>query len=1127
MDPIRLAVRQPVTVTVGVILILLAGLLSITRLPIQLTPNVDSTIITVSTFWEGASPEEIELNVVDKQEERLLGLSNLRLMTSTSKRSVGSIRLEFVTGTDKSAALSEVSDKLRQVPDYPENVDEPVIDATDAENRDYIAWVVFGTTDPDYDIRMLRDFAIDRIEPALERVPGIAEINVLGGREREVQIRIDPVLLAQHRITPTQFVAAIRDTNQNISAGELADGKLDVGLRTIGEYQSLQEIERTVVADTDAGPVLVGEIADVVLTYKEPSSFVRSRGQAVIAINADREIGSNVMDVMAGLKAAVAKLTEPGGLLDAKARSLGLNGKLTLDQVYDQTTYIEDAVGLVRNNIWIGGALATLVLVLFLRSLRSVGIIAMAIPISVIGAVVAMVAMGRSMNVISLAGMAFAVGMVVDNAIVVLENIFRHLEMGKTPAAAAYEGTREVWGAVLASTLTTIVVFIPILLIEEEAGQLFRDIALAICAAVGLSLLVSVTVIPTAAARILRQRAPRTEVGEPRGFAALIGRLIYRLCGSTLARVGVIAVLTIVSVVLSVQLMPPTDYLPKGNRNLVFGLIIPPPGYNVAQMETIAKRIEGVIGPYWEAGEAIDDPPAYERAVAALPSVPTFDWMTQSPGDPIVPPSLENYFLVSFEGILFHGGISDDPRRTVDMLPMFTHATRGELVPGAIAFPFQVPLFQLGGSTGSAVKLQLAGPDLERVIEVATVIYRDLAEKYGYGSIQPVPSNFSIPAPEIQVRPDLVRLSEVGLSTTDVGLAVRAAGDGAIVDEYRLGGESIDLKIIAAESVGQTYISGIPDLPIATAAGQVVPLASLASVRTVNRPQEITRVGRQRAVSFQITPPEGMALETMIDEVEAMVDGYIASGVIPPGIESSLAGSASKLEDVRSALLGDGTLVGVLSSSLVLALVVVYLLLCVLFQDFLRPIVIMFSVPLATLGGFMALFAVFLWSVVDPYLPMQMLDVLTMLGFVLLIGVVVNNAILIVHQTLNVLSGRSVPGDGRTGPMTPRRAIAEAVRTRVRPIFMSTLTSVGGMLPLVLMPGSGSELYRGLGSVVVGGLIVSTIFTLLLVPLLLSLLLDLTTRSVATEAVPAATAPATEPDRPAEAADRPPATVSS
>jgi HAE1 family hydrophobic/amphiphilic exporter-1 len=1017
--------------------------------------------------------------------------------------------------------LREVSDKLREVPDYPENVDEPVIQATDRENRDYIAWIMFSSTDPDFDVRTLRDFAIDRIEPALERVEGIAEINVLGGREREVHIRVDPVRLAHHGITPTQFARAIRETNRNISAGRRAEGKLDVRIRTIGQYRTLQEIEDTVIVDTDAGAVHVRDVADVVLTYKEPASFVRSRGHPVIAINAEREIGSNVMEVMDRLKAAIARLNEAGGTLDSETRRLGLNGPLELSQVYDQTVYIDDALALVRNNIFIGGALATLVLILFLRSLRSVGVIVFAIPISVLGAVVAMVAMGRSINVISLAGMAFAVGMVVDNAIVVLENIYRHLEMGKPPRQAAFDGASEVWGAVLASTLTTIAVFIPILLIQEEAGQLFRDIALAICAAVALSLVVSITLIPTLAARVLRARQSRAghAAGPPRGFSAAVGKMVYRACGRTAVRLGIIAGLTGASILGTFLLMPPADYLPHGNRNLVFGLIIPPPGYNIDQFNELADRLEQTIAPFWEAGLVKGDKEAYEQAMAELPSVPTFNWRTRQPGPPVVPPPLENYFVVNFEDILFHGAISDDPKRIVDIIPLFTHAARPEVIPGAIAFPMQVPLFQLGGSTGSAVKLQLAGPDLDEVTRCALDLFMVLMGDPAFNQIQPSPSNFSIPAPELQVQPDLVRLSELGLSTNDIGLIVQAFGDGSIVDEYHLSGESIDLKIISTAAVEGTNITGLEDVPVATPSGSVVALGSVAGIRRVGVPAEIARVGRQRAVSFEVTPAPHVPLEVAMVELEQIIERFRASGQIPPTISTTMAGSASKLQDVKAALLGDGTVLGTINSSLVLALVVVYLLMCVLFQSFMRPLVIMFTVPLATLGGFAALYAVRIWSFMDPYMPIQSMDVLTMLGFVILIGVVVNNSILIVHQALNFMRANVFVRAGVQGPLPPRAAIAEAVRTRVRPIFMSTFTSMGGMAPLVLMPGSGSELYRGLGSVVVGGLLVSTIFTIVLTPLLLSLVVDppkllrrrtaVKTRSAA--AVPAAATRSSDP----------------
>ncbi|MCA9286888.1 MAG: efflux RND transporter permease subunit [Phycisphaerales bacterium] len=1094
-----LSVRQPITVAVGVVLVAMAGLLALRRIPIQLTPNVEDTVVSVITRWEGASPDEIEREIVDRQEEMLQGVANLREMTSSAVQGTATLRLEFNLGTDPAAALRETSDKLRQVPKYPDNVDEPVVEVSDPMNRDYIAWIVLGTTDPRFDIRTLQDFAEDRIAPVLERVPGVSEVNVLGGREREVQVQFDPQLLARRGVTLRGMVNALNAANRNVSAGQVSDGKLDVRLRTVGQFESVRDVEQTVIASTETGPVRIGDVAVAVETFKEPTSFVRSKGRPVIAINAQREVGSNVIEVMAGLQEAIAGLNRPDGALDVQTKALGLDGKLYLQQVYDQTIYIDDALSLVRNNIWLGGSIAILVLLLFLQSVRAVVIIGLAIPVSLVGAVVCMVALGRSVNVISLAGMAFAVGMVVDNAIVVLENTFRHLDMGKTPMRAAYDGAREVAGAVLASTLTTAAAFVPILLVQEEAGQLFRDIALALSAAVVISLLVSLTVVPAAASRWLRTPKPgrKENIFErllhlPRTifawFPGMVAGLVRMLNRSVVARVVVIAALTGASVFGTWWLMPPSDYLPSGNRNLIFGMLIPPPGYNLEQQRDIAERVEAGFRPFWEAGE-IADPAERAQAEAKLPSLPTFDMVRGGPGPDVTPPPLDNYFFVAFTGSMFHGGVASDGARVVDLNPLFSWATRSEVLPGVLAFAFQVPLFRLGGSSGSAIKIDFAGDDLDQVAGAAQSSYMSLAGKYGFGAVRPDPSNFSIPGPELQAVPDPRRLADLGMTPADLGLAVQAAGDGAVVGEYRIAGDNIDLRVVSQEALGKEGILSVADMPVATPMGRVVQVGSLAELRRTISPQQINHVDRQRAVTLEFTAPPGFPLEQVMADVRSTVDGLRANGQIARGVEVVYTGSASKLQNVRNALLGDGSFVGLASSSMILALLVVYLLMVVLFQSFLYPLVIMFSVPLATLGGFAALAAVHAWSLHDRYAPVQNLDVLTMLGFIILIGTVVNNAILIVHQSINFTRGFGESEDDRIEPLPAKQAIAESVRTRVRPIFMTTCTSLGGLLPLVLMPGSGSELYRGLGAVVLGGLAVSTVFTLLLVPLLLSFFL--------------------------------------
>ncbi|MDP8246045.1 MAG: efflux RND transporter permease subunit [Candidatus Hinthialibacter antarcticus] len=1103
------SIQQPITVTVCVILALLAGFVALNRVPIQLTPEIEDTVIAVTTTWENASPQEVETEIVDEQEERLQGVSNLRLMTSVSQRGQGEIRLEFQAGTNKDVALREVSDKLREVPAYPLNVDEPVVSDTDPQSRDYVAWLLVACDNPDYDVTKLYDVLDKRMKPQFERLSGVAEVNVLGGREREVQIRVDPVLLAQYGITFSQLADAINITNQNYSGGALVDGKSDVRVRSIGRYSQIEQTKNTVIKQDEAGPVYIRDVADVVETYKEQAAYVRSRGIPVLAINFQREIGANVLDVMKNIHEEIDRMSLPGGLMEVIANSENVGGKLRLVQVYDQTTYIDHALSLVQENIFLGGGLAIITLLLFLRSLRSIGIIAIAIPISIIGSIVLLYAMGRTVNVISLAGMAFAVGMVVDNSIVVLENIYRHLEMGKSVRQSALEGAQEVAGAVLASTLTTLIVFIPILLIEEQAGQLFRDIALAICAAVGISFIVAITVIPSASALFLRNRdyskKPTPSLDSKRGsgakvflrvlfffiwlpyylfthFSEIVSSQVRYLSNTVFLRLAIIAIFAVVTITGAYFLLPPIDYLPQGNRNIIFGMLIPPPGYNLEKLSSVGKRIEARIRPFWQQTEAIFE---FEKgnmkpdpdSLVQLPASPM-------PGAPLMtPPAIKNYFLVASNGAMFHGAISDDDEKVVDIIPLFQYATASDVAPGFIGFAFQLPLFRIGGTTGSAVNIDLSGPNLSQVSGAAGALFGNIVAQYGPYSLQPEPSNFNVPSPELQVLPNLIKLTDMGLTPRDIGLAVQVNADGAFVGEYEVEGERIDLVLISKDASTKNELTDLLRVPLSTPDGANVTLESVADFNRTVRPDQIKRVARQRAVTLQFTPPPGMPLQNAIDDIGGMIEQLQTAGQIPPEVQINLTGSASKLGAMQTALLGDGTFSGMTQSSLFLALLVVYLLMCVLFQSWVYPLVIMVTVPLATFGGLLTLAGVHYWSLIDRHMPIQNMDVLTILGFVILAGVVVNNAILIVHQTLNFLTTDS--------NMDPKEAIAQATESRVRPIMMSTLTSVGGMAPLVLMPGAGSELYRGLGSVVVGGLLVSTVFTLVLIPLVLSVVFDI------------------------------------
>ena len=1113
------SVKQPVTVIVCVLLVVLAGVLALRKLPIQLTPTVSSTVVSVSTFWEGASPSEVERSIVEKQEEKLQGVAGIQQMTSVSSQGSGRVRLEFAVGTDPDAALREVSDKLRQVQSYPPNVDQPVVEASDPENKDYIAWIVLeagrGAIDAEgqpLDVRTLQDFAFDRLKPRIERVDGVSEVNCLGGSERELQVRFDSERLAQRGLTVDDLIAALNAANRNASAGTVHEAKNEVAVRAVGQFENPEQVAAVVVATRDGRAILVGDVAEVAVSYKKPTGFVRSSGEPVIAINVQQEVGSNIVEVMRGVRAAVAEMNSEGGILASESAKRAMTTPMHLRVVYDQTVYIDDALALVRDNIWQGGLLAMMTLLFFLRSWRAIAIIGVAIPISLIGTIVVLLALGRTVNVISLAGLAFAVGRLVDNSIVVLENIWRHMEMGKSAVRASIDATTEVWGAVLGSTLTTVVVFVPILLIQDEVGQLFRDIAIALGVSVFLSMIVAITVVPAAASRLLKPlkegTASLTESGWLGGLSTRTARLLYRITAHRPLALAIALAMMFVSIVGSYALVPPQDYLPRGNRNLVFGLILAPPGTSLEKQEEMATRIESQVRPYWEAGRMTEGSAERAAAEKALPKVPVSPWMAWKVGKEIQPSSLENYFVVGFSGTMFHGGIATDGSRASANEYLMNYATRADVLPGTLAFAFQVPLFRTGGSGGGAVRVDFTGDDLGDVTHAATATLGLLMGPFGPGSIQPDPPSFNLPGPEVRLVPDHRALADAGLSPAQLGTAVLAAGDGAIVGEYRIGGESVDLKVVdaraaqASRSGASRDLGQLPDTPVATPMGRTVQLSALARLERGTAPTQINHVDRQRSVSLQVTPPPTMALDEAIRKIDATLKDAREQGAILAGVRTGVAGSASKLASIQRTLLGDGTFIGLLASSMFLALLVCYLVMVVLFQSFTLPLVILFSVPLASVGGFAALFIVFLWSMSVPLMPLQTLDVLTMLGFVILIGVVVNNAILIVHQARNFMHGtgdetpsdlafRGLPGAPKVGPgvaLPVRAAIVESVRTRIRPILMSSLTSVTGLIPLIIAPGAGSERYRGLGAVMAGGLLVSTIFTIIVVPLMMAVL---------------------------------------
>ncbi len=1033
MKLIESSIRLPVSTAVGVILLVLFGALALTRIPVQLTPNVEEPVVTVSTFWPGASPQEIEREIVDEQEEQLKSLEGMLKLESSSADSVGIISITFPPGTDLDNAVLRVSNRLEQVPSYPDDADKPIISSVDV-NENAIAWFILSRAeggDFQGEISTLYDFVDDFIKPELERVEGVAGSNIFGGREREMQAIIDPVKLATREIPISQLAAALDRENRNYSGGDFDEGKRRYVVRTVGEYETPQDIENIVITVSNGIPVYLRDVGRAELGFKKPVAKVYGFGEEIIAINAIRRTGANVLDVMEGVQAAAANinrdLLEPRGLV--------------LKQVYDETEYISSAISLVQQSLAVGGTLAIMILLIYLRSLTSTLVVAVAIPISIVGTFLMMLSFGRTLNVVSLAGMAFAVGMVVDNSIVVLENIYRHRQMGKQRFQAAFDGARQVWGAVLASTLTTVAVFLPVPFIEAEVGQLFGDIAIAISCAVGLSLLVSITVIPSLSAKILGGAGERRSRGISRlgeAFRDGITALVRRINRSIVLRLAVILLLTSLALGLSYWLLPDTEYLPVGNQNFIIGLVQPPPGYSVDEVAQMRHLFDQAMRPLWSSR------PGSPEALA-------------QPGG-----GLENFFYVALANQAFMGFRSRDPQRVRELIPVLEGLS--DQVPGTIIIISQSSIFQRGIDEGRNIDIDLTGPDLNQLLALGNDVFFRIRQEFPDGQARPIPS-LDLGNPEIRVVTHRKRAAEVGLSNRDLGFAVSALIDGAKASDYQFEGKEIDLTVMADRSADRrTHV--LDQLPIATPTGQLVTLGSVATISQTSGPTQVNHRERQRVITIRFTPAETTPLETAMNTIRQEILGPLErEGRLGGLYQPWLSGSADKLTATAREI----------QWNLLLALVITYLLMAALFESFLYPFVIMFSVPLAALGGILGL------TVLNQF-SYQPLDVLTMLGFIILVGTVVNNAILIVHQSLNHI---------RDENMEVQEAIVKSVSNRIRPIFMSVSTSVFGMMPLVLFPGAGSELYRGLGSVVVGGLVLSTVFTLVLVPALLSLTLQM------------------------------------
>lgn len=1008
MDITRAAIKNASGVGIFIAILTFLGLYSLMNLPIQLFPDIERPNINIQTSWRAASPQEIESEIIEPQEEVLQGLPGLESMSAWANQGNAWINLQFSLDTDMQQTLIEVISRMNRIPPLPRDALSPNITLS-GSGDDMPALTYFFLQrlpgNPN-EINTYTTYFADVIKPQLESIPGVARAQMQSGvgGEEEFQIVFDPFKAAQLGIDLTSV------TNMLGTANDVSGGFVDVGrrrytLRFEGKYEP-QRMGEMILEWRDGSPVTLNDIAEIKITRADSANASVQNGNPAISIRIDRQNDANVLATLEAVKARVDEINV----------SELAPQQLVMVQSFDASVFIYRAVNLVTSNLFIGVALAIGILWLFMRQLRATLIVALAIPISLLSTFVVLQITGRSLNIISLAGLAFAVGMVLDAAIVVLENIVRKNKQINNRMDAAYTATKEVFGALVASTATTVAIFVPVMFLNDVEGQLFADLALTIAIAVSISMVVAVTVLPVVASRWMGQDIPEDKLVP---LWRTITNKVMALSATGIRRKVLVIVLMGVPIGGSFMLMPSMDYLPPVKRDAVDAFLNLPAG---ASENFVADEVLPIV---------------VERLQ------PYMDGEKQ--------PALKNYYIITWPngGTL---GVRAQDQSEVKELEAIVRDEILKDLPDTRSFAQQGNLFG-GFGNGRSIAIHLQGTDQDGLSVAAQAGLDKIREVFPTANARPNPP-LEQAEPELQFYPNDNRMVEVGLNRGRMANLVRSMGDGMYVGEYFDGVKR--MNIIFRSETWDTP-EQLSTLPITTPTGEIVQLGELVEIERAVGPSRIQRVDGKRTLTLNFNPPEGMSLEEAMVKVKSEVEPAIMA-MMPPDGAINYGGSADSLKGAIASM----------ADNFLFAMILLLLLMAGLFKSLKDSALVVLSIPLATVGGIIAI------RIMNTFM-FQPMDLLTMIGFIILLGLVVNNAILLVHQTRL----------GQQEGLSRDDAVKQAVELRLRPIFMSTLTSIFGMLPLLLLPGAGSVIYRGLAAVIVGGMTISTLFTLVLLPTLL------------------------------------------
>jgi len=1010
MNLTRNALKNPAAVLVIVALVMVFGFLSIFKLPIQLIPDIEQPQITITSGWRSAAPEDMESVIIEPIENAVKNTRGVTKITTGIGRGFGNVTLTFDVGADMQKAMLDVINNLNQAPPLPLEAFEPTVFAGGGRGGPQTASLLIKTLpdNPEEDLGKYQKLIEDIVEPRFARIQGIGQVNLASHRDRELRITFDPLRAASLGLSIGSMSSTISRAS-DASAGIAKVGRRQYTVRFAGQYDT-KNLPEMIVGYSGDRPIYLKDVATVESTLVDRFGFNLRSGQPAYYFTLSRQNDANTVALLDEINIAIKELNE-GVMKDAG---------LTIDLSFDSSVHIRNALKLVQNNLGLGVVLALLILWLFLRGVRNTLIIATTIPVSLMVSFAALSVFDRSLNVISLAGLAFSVGLVLDAAIIVQENIVRLRSLGLSNHKAVMRGALQVTGALFASTATSVAIFLPILFMKGIEGQLFADLALTLSISVIASLVTAITVLPIASNFWKKEGV---EVDPFAHYWQRLTNLVMRLTNSAFKRVMWISFLLGGSLLITVLLMPKTDFMPRAPTDGFFYSLNLPPGSNVDFIENeMASLVKERLAPYLSGEKS--------------PKIKSYNFFSNGSNT---------------GGFIY----SDDPMRVEELM----EEIRTEVLHGLVdtqAFMFRGSMINVsGGGNGRTVDIDIKGPDIDTLMTVAQKGITAINDNMENTTAFPRPS-LSLSEPELKLIPNDQRITQAGLTRRDVANAVRSFTSGLFVNEYFDGNDRVNVILRGTQ---WNTPDELASLPIYTPLAGIQTIGELTDIERTAGPTRLRRVDGKRTITIQVSPPADMTLE------EALV--ILNEKVVPVmekdlPIDSSilLSGNANKMASAINDML----------QNFALALVILFLLMTALFKSAKDSLLVLFVMPLAVAGGVIALNILNIFT-------FQSLDLLTMIGFIILLGLVVNNAILLVDQT------RQAEKEG----LPQRRAVAQAIRMRARPVYMSTLTSLFGMLPLMLMPGVGSEIYRGLATVIVGGMTISALFTLVLFPALLRL----------------------------------------